>query len=65
MKKIKQILREWWSPIPVYVTRETPGRKVGTFDVAAIWIVIGLHLAAANVLLWGIVGIVAAIRILF
>lgn len=50
---------------PLYVTRETADGQIGTWTVNA-WVGVAvLLLVLANILLWGVVGLVKGIEVLF
>jgi hypothetical protein len=58
-------LKDWFIPIPVYVTRKTAGsNSTGYFSLAA-WIAIPtFYIVALNILLWGGIGIWKAIEVI-
>jgi hypothetical protein len=65
MRKLRNIYETWTYPIPIYITREGPRGQQGTITVGAWAMLPVVLLVQVNALLWGIVGIVKAIGILF
>lgn len=51
--------------VPVYVTRKNANGIIGSFSINGWVAVAALFLWSANAILWGIAGILIAIRVIF
>jgi hypothetical protein len=59
-------LRNWTdASIPIYVTRKSAEGRIGQWSVSPLAGVLLLLLVTANVLLWGVAGIIVALGVIF
>lgn len=54
----------WTTPLPIYVTRENASGEIGTFSMASYITLPAMFLFFVNVIVWGVVGLVEAVRVL-
>lgn len=55
-------LQDWTRPIPVYVSRQTANGEIAHVDFPGWFIIPAQFLLVLNVFLWGIVGVVEALK---
>ncbi len=58
---MREFLRQLGTQAPIYVTRETAGGLTGSYYLALGWTLLVMVIVLANILLWGAVGIAAAV----
>jgi hypothetical protein len=55
---MRDIWEALWASVPFYVTRKNADGVIASYNIAAI---LGLYIVLFNVLVWGIVGAIAAV----
>jgi hypothetical protein len=58
------MMKRLFFPVPFYVTRPTADGTIASFTVAAVFGVAASILVVANIIVWSVVGLVAAAGLL-
>lgn len=59
------MLKGFGTPLPVYVTRPTASGVIASYELAAWMSFLVLMLLWINAVVWGLVGILTAVKVVF